>query len=174
MALVGFFSFHLLPRPGFESSSVELHRPGTFRRLLYRLSYYNFICYYYELLHPANEPTARCQEFCLHDNLSFVSNQIERHLEAGVTNALSGTKWERLADDGPKITACNRKTPLSRNYFLGNPASLKEEEDKMYGDEGKFFMAHNGEDLPPERTWRNIFFVALGFGPQLHFRSTLL
>ena len=38
MALLG-FSFHLMPRPGLEPTSLELHRPGTFWRTLYRLSY---------------------------------------------------------------------------------------------------------------------------------------
>ena len=33
------FSHHLLPRPGFKPTSVEFHRPGTFWRMLYRLSY---------------------------------------------------------------------------------------------------------------------------------------
>ena len=50
-----------------------------------------------------------------------------------MTNALSGARWERLADDGPKIKACNRKHPISRNYFLGNPSSLEEEEQMMKG-----------------------------------------
>ena len=76
----------------------------------------------------------------------MTSFQIERHLEAGVTNALSGARWERLSDDGPKIKVCNRRSPLSRNYFLGNPTSLAEEEEMMYKDEGKLFMAHNGKN----------------------------
>ena len=39
MALLGYFSYHIMPRPGFKPTSVELHQPGTFRRKLYRRSY---------------------------------------------------------------------------------------------------------------------------------------
>ena len=34
-----YFSNHLMLRPGFEPTSVELHQPGTLWRTLYRLSY---------------------------------------------------------------------------------------------------------------------------------------
>jgi hypothetical protein len=66
-------------------------------------------------------------------------------LEAAVKNALSGAKWERLAADGPHITVCNPRNLISKNYFLGKPSTLAEEEQMMYTDEGKYFMAHNGK-----------------------------
>ena len=70
--------------------------------------------------------------------------QISNNLEAAIANALSGAKWERLADDGPHIKLCNRETPISRNYFLGKASSIDEEEKMMYTEEGNYFMAHNG------------------------------
>ena len=33
------FSYHFMPRPGFEPTPVELHQTGAFWRMLYQLSY---------------------------------------------------------------------------------------------------------------------------------------
>lgn len=52
----------------------------------------------------------------------------------------------RVQDDGPKFTDITIKTPLVYRYFTdhGTPMSLKDYEDTMYSDKGRFLMAHNG------------------------------
>ena len=66
-------------------------------------------------------------------------------MKSAVANAMSGARWERLADDGPHVTLCNRRIRISKNYFLGHHSNLEEEERLMYTEQGKQFMVHNGE-----------------------------
>ena len=61
-----------------------------------------------------------------------------------MNNVLLGSLYERMADDGPKVKECSRKTPLICQYFTSPVgASLKEEEKLMYTKAGAKFMVHN-------------------------------
>lgn len=74
-------------------------------------------------------------------------DECQDHLSNAVNNVLSGAKYERLDDKGPKIKKCDPDHPLICQYFTCNEAKhdLKELEEKMYQVEhGQFFMVHNG------------------------------
>ena len=71
--------------------------------------------------------------------------QIQNDIHYAVDNVLKGARYERLDPNGPKLTACGRKTRLATPYFTSKEgANLKELENLMYTDEGAKFMAHNG------------------------------
>ena len=70
------------------------------------------------------------------------------HLNEAVDNVLKGAVYERLDPNGPKISRCDAKHPLAREYFT-NPRfaneDLKSLEQMMYVDgKAETFMAHNG------------------------------
>lgn len=92
----------------------------------------------------------RCSELfrkVLVDYNNKVRNEIDGILNYAVDNALAGVKYERIQDDGPKFREICESMPLFTPYFTHTGTqgkSLEEIEKMMYGNEGKFFMAHNG------------------------------
>ncbi|CAG0880925.1 unnamed protein product [Darwinula stevensoni] len=90
-----------------------------------------------------------CQAFRLH--LKFLNREkhkeVEKHIVVGVENILSGMRYERIQEDGPKIKEVSEKHPLICRYFTCpyRRLSLSEEEKLMF-EEGKcdYMMAHNG------------------------------
>jgi glycogen debranching enzyme len=76
----------------------------------------------------------------------LVVDEMKEHLNAAVENVIAGIRYFRVQHDGPKIKEISIKNPLVHRYFTdhGTPASIVEHEEIMYGDNGKFLMAHNG------------------------------
>lgn len=73
--------------------------------------------------------------------------EIQDYLNYAVENCLAGIRYERVQDDGPRVTEISKKHPVFMQYFTQTNAigkSLLEIEEGMYGKMGKFFMAHNG------------------------------
>lgn len=76
-----------------------------------------------------------------------VRADIQECLTNAVNNCLAGVRYERIQQDGPKVRIISDKHPVFTQYFTHVSAfgkSLKEVEQSMYGDSGRFFMAHNG------------------------------
>lgn len=76
-----------------------------------------------------------------------MKNEIQEHLNGGIENCISGTRYERVQGDGPNVKEICLKHPLFQKYFTVGEmldASLKEHEEAMYKENGKYFMAHNG------------------------------
>ncbi|RZC42945.1 glycogen debranching enzyme, partial [Asbolus verrucosus] len=75
-----------------------------------------------------------------------VIDSVNEHLNVAVENVITGIRYFRIQQDGPKIKEVSAKNPLSLRYFTdyGTPSTLKEHEEIMYGENGKFLMAHNG------------------------------
>ncbi|XP_059612400.1 glycogen debranching enzyme [Phlebotomus argentipes] len=76
-----------------------------------------------------------------------VRQDIAEHLRSAVENCLSGLRYERIQDDGPRIKEISVKHPLFCRYFTDGGVTcktVKDIEDVMYGDKAKFLMAHNG------------------------------
>ena len=73
-------------------------------------------------------------------------DQCQDNLRNAINNVMSGAKYERIDPKGPKISECNPKNPLICEYFTCNEVKhdLNELEQKMYENNGNFFMAHNG------------------------------
>ncbi|XP_037086526.1 glycogen debranching enzyme-like isoform X1 [Pollicipes pollicipes] len=77
---------------------------------------------------------------------------VQGHLSAAVENIISGIRYERLADHGPKMRGITWRTPLVAPYFttldgaksLDQKRSLEEEEAIMFGADACLLMAHNG------------------------------
>lgn len=87
----------------------------------------------------------------LRQKLSDVNNttrrEVESHLSAAVENVLSAVRYERIADDGPKIKLLTKEQPLVPQYFthFGPDMNLEEEEQLMYNPATScYLMAHNG------------------------------
>lgn len=83
--------------------------------------------------------------------LSALNESIEREINAdmeyAINNCLSGTRYDRVQHDGPRIKVINMQYPLFISYFRKTNCegkSIKEIEDAMFSDAGKLFMAHNG------------------------------
>nr|CAB3220598.1 glycogen debranching enzyme-like [Phallusia mammillata] len=69
-------------------------------------------------------------------------------ITAAVNNIISGVKYERLAEDGPKLKKIDEENPLVTQYFC-HPFSytcIEEDEKNVVenDDNGKMIMAHNG------------------------------
>ncbi|CAG9829289.1 unnamed protein product [Diabrotica balteata] len=75
-----------------------------------------------------------------------VIDEVNGHLSAAIENVIAGIRYYRVQHDGPKFKDITIKTPLVYRYFTdyGSPKTLKEFEDIMYSDKGRFLMAHNG------------------------------
>ncbi|XP_050499688.1 glycogen debranching enzyme isoform X2 [Diabrotica virgifera virgifera] len=75
-----------------------------------------------------------------------VIDEVNDHLSAAIENVIAGIRYYRIQHDGPKFKDITIKTPLVYRYFTdyGSPKTLKEFEDIMYSDKGRFLMAHNG------------------------------
>ncbi|XP_043206141.1 glycogen debranching enzyme-like isoform X1 [Amphibalanus amphitrite] len=77
---------------------------------------------------------------------------VQGHLGAAVENIISGVRYERLADHGPKLRGLTWKTPLAAPYFttldgsksLEVQRSLEQEEAIAFGPDACHLMAHNG------------------------------
>ena len=89
------------------------------------------------------------------DHLKFILKELNKktrililgHINEAVENVIKGAIYERLDESGPKITKCNLKHPLAREYFTNqkhNEKDLESLEKMMYTTEGSYFMAHNG------------------------------
>ncbi|XP_055387431.1 glycogen debranching enzyme [Condylostylus longicornis] len=73
--------------------------------------------------------------------------EIQGYLTYAVDNILAGVRYERVQEGGPMIREVSVKYPIFSRYFTKfgmTGKSLTEIEKAMYGEEGKFFMAHNG------------------------------
>ncbi|KAG5898798.1 hypothetical protein JTB14_011008 [Gonioctena quinquepunctata] len=75
-----------------------------------------------------------------------VVKEINEYLDTAVDNVIAGLRYYRVQPDGPRFKDINISTPLVYRYFtdFGMPKSLKEHEEIMYSDKGRFLMAHNG------------------------------
>ena len=77
---------------------------------------------------------------------------VQGHLSAAVNNIISGIRYERLADHGPKLRGLTWKTPLAAPYFttlagaksLEQERSPEQEEATALGPDACHLMAHNG------------------------------
>lgn len=76
-----------------------------------------------------------------------VQREIHADMEYAINNCIAGTRYERVQGDGPQIKVISKQYPLFQQYFTKynvKGRSIKEIEQFMYADNGKFFMAHNG------------------------------
>lgn len=75
-----------------------------------------------------------------------VTDEINNHLNVAIENVIAGIRYYRVQTDGPKFKEISIKTPLVYRYFtdFGKPKSIKEHEEIMYSENGRFLMAHNG------------------------------
>lgn len=73
--------------------------------------------------------------------------EIQEYLNYAVENCLAGVRYERVQEGGPMIREISIKHPVFTKYFTHTGLTgktVKETEEMMYTDAGKFFMAHNG------------------------------
>lgn len=75
-----------------------------------------------------------------------VEEEINNHLNVAIENVIAGIRYYRVQADGPKFKEITKKSPLVYRYFtdFGIPKSIKEHEEIMYSENGRFLMAHNG------------------------------
>lgn len=76
-----------------------------------------------------------------------VREEVNNHMNYAIDNALAGARYERIQNDGPKYRIIDIGHPLFTPYFTHTGAyhaTLEEAERMMYGEAGRFFMAHNG------------------------------
>lgn len=76
-----------------------------------------------------------------------IQREIVADLKYALDNCLAGTRYERVQSDGPRVKDISIKYPLFQKYFTKwgtQGKTIKEIEEMMYTDEGKYFMAHNG------------------------------
>ncbi|KAK9890598.1 hypothetical protein WA026_011963 [Henosepilachna vigintioctopunctata] len=75
-----------------------------------------------------------------------IIDNVQNHLSIAVENIISGIRYWRVQADGPKLKEITIKDPLISRYFTdyGSAKSMKEYEEVMYSDKGKYLMAHNG------------------------------
>ncbi|KAI8428402.1 hypothetical protein MSG28_007227 [Choristoneura fumiferana] len=73
-------------------------------------------------------------------------DDLDGHLRAAVDNCVAGMRYFRLQEDGPKIEEVSEKNPLVPRYFTGcgSAATAADAERLVYGEDGRFVMAHNG------------------------------
>lgn len=76
----------------------------------------------------------------------IITEEVNKDLDAAIENVIAGIRYYRVQADGPKFKDISIKTPLVYRYFTdyGTPSSLKEHEEIMYSENGRFLMAHNG------------------------------
>lgn len=77
----------------------------------------------------------------------MVATEIWEYLHYAVENCLAGVRYERIQVDGPRIKVISEKHPIFMQYFthlVVEKRTLTEIEERMYGADGKFLMAHNG------------------------------
>lgn len=76
----------------------------------------------------------------------IVTEEVNNHLNTAIENIIAGIRYYRVQADGPKFKELTLQTPLVYRYFtdFGKPKSLKEHEENMYSENGRFIMAHNG------------------------------
>ncbi|XP_063531956.1 glycogen debranching enzyme-like [Cydia strobilella] len=77
---------------------------------------------------------------------SSAREEVDGHLRSAIDNCIAGMRYFRLQADGPKIEEVSDKNPLVPRYFtaVGECGSAAEAEALVYGDGGRFVMAHNG------------------------------
>ncbi len=90
-----------------------------------------------------------CENFrkCLEQFNEKMKVEIDGHMCSAVENALAGTRYERVQSDGPRVREISVKYAVFVEYFTKwgtDNLPLSKVEEMMYGNEGKFFMAHNG------------------------------
>uniref|UniRef100_A0A336MYR3 Glycogen debranching enzyme n=1 Tax=Culicoides sonorensis TaxID=179676 RepID=A0A336MYR3_CULSO len=76
-----------------------------------------------------------------------IQREVDADMEYAINNCIAGTRYERVQHDGPRIKEISIQYPLFQNYFTKwntKGKSIKEIEQFMYADNGKYFMAHNG------------------------------
>jgi len=83
---------------------------------------------------------------CLHELNGQIYNEIQNHLNAAVENVISGTRYERLDPNGPKIEIVSCKHPLVPPYFTHIETDTIEQDKEVIYDtkRNQFAMAHNG------------------------------
>lgn len=73
--------------------------------------------------------------------------EIQDYMNYAISNCLAGVRYERVQEGGPMVREVSEKHPIFTQYFTQLVAcgkTLAEIEEGMYGEMGKFFMAHNG------------------------------
>ncbi len=76
-----------------------------------------------------------------------IFDEINGIINYAIDNALAGVRYERVQHDGPKFRTIDVSHPVFVPYFTHTGAenvSLREAEEMMYSNAGKYFMAHNG------------------------------
>nr|XP_023029124.1 glycogen debranching enzyme [Leptinotarsa decemlineata] len=75
-----------------------------------------------------------------------VTEEVNGDLNVALDNVIAGVRYHRVQPDGPRFKEITASNPLVYRYFtdFGTPKSLKEHEEIMYSDKGRFLMAHNG------------------------------
>lgn len=130
----------------FDTSS-EYRRKGVHINLDQALKIYNVFrrdCF--------DEDTRirKCSESfrnALDDYNKKVKAELDGLMNYAVDNALSGVRYERVQHDGPKFRTIDVGHPVFTPYFThtgAEHATLEEAERMIFGNEGKFLMAHNG------------------------------
>lgn len=70
------------------------------------------------------------------------------HIASAIDNILAGARYERLQGDGPQYPKVTAEQPFIHRYFLKvdmpENEEIEKEEALMYGEKGKFVLAHNG------------------------------
>ncbi|XP_063621048.1 glycogen debranching enzyme [Cydia splendana] len=129
----------LVPDPLYR----RLHATVDMDRALQLYNVYRADCY---------DEEARLKKCCeelrrtLEQLNAAAREEVEGHLRAALDNCVAGMRYFRLQADGPKIEEVSEKNPLVPRYFTaaGECGSAAEAESLVYGDGGRFVMAHNG------------------------------
>lgn len=129
------------------NTDPDYHRKGVQINMNKALEIYNKFhpdCYDEE------SRVRKCAEIfrgCLEAYNTRMKAEIDGHMQSAVENALAGVRYERVQQDGPQVRVISHQYPVFVPYFTQDNTegkTLKEIEEMMYGNEGKFFMAHNG------------------------------
>ncbi|CAG4936346.1 unnamed protein product, partial [Colias eurytheme] len=79
---------------------------------------------------------------------ALAAGELRDALLHALDNVVAGIRYERLQSDGPRTRELSAAHPLAPRYFTApraDPAApLAELEAAIYGDDGRYVMAHNG------------------------------
>ncbi|XP_047985833.1 glycogen debranching enzyme [Leguminivora glycinivorella] len=121
----------------------RLHATVDMDRALQLYNVYRADCY---------DEEARLKKCCeelrrrLEELNAAAREELQGHLRAALDNCVAGMRYFRLQADGPKIEEVSEKNPLVPRYFTaaGECGSAAEAEALVFGDGGRYVMAHNG------------------------------
>jgi glycogen debranching enzyme len=143
------------PTPQTEASAIELNfeKPVNYKRKEVHINMEQALKLY-NVFRPDcfDEDTRirRCSEAfrkTLEDYNNKIRAEVDGMMNYAIDNALAGTRYERVQNDGPKFRTIDIPHPLFVPYFThtnAENATLEEAEKMMHEEAGKFFMAHNG------------------------------